>query len=398
MKLITDFLNVIPAVLQAVFILLIAWIIASILRSTVRKILNRVLGTKVDAGTEEVKKSYRDTVAVAGDITFAVIFFLFLPSALEKLGMGSITSPIYEVVTRFLTFLPKIVAACILIAFGLFFAKLIAQIVDKLLKKTGLDTLQTKGGIEVKEGYEFSTIISKIVYALLVILFVVAGIQVLGIKAISDPAVEMTYTIFDYIPLLFIGIVLIAFGIFIGKLVGNLVKTILAGTGIDKFSKETYQNNNSEATPASSIIGGVVTTVIDIIFVVAGIKVLKIEVLTEVGNAIIGYLPSLLAAVLILLAAWAAASWLQKAVVKTYPDAKSLASIIRITILVLAGFMALGQLGISDDIVVTLFRWICIGLAAAFAIAFGKGGEEWAKKRLDNLTKSTEDQTKKKSE
>ena len=62
--------------------------------------------------------------------------------------------------------------------------------------------------------------------------------------------------------------------------------------------------------------------------------------LTAVGNAIIGYLPSLLAAVLILLAAW----------------------------------------------------------AAAFAIAFGKGGEEWAKKRLDNLTKSAEDQTKKKSE
>ena len=66
--------------------------------------------------------------------------------------------------------------------------------------------------------------------------------------------------------------------------------------------------------------------------------------------------------------------------------------------MVLAGFMALGQLGISSDIVNTLFTWMCIGLAAAFGISFGMGGRDWAKSRMEDLTRSTENQTKNKAE
>ncbi|MBQ9606227.1 MAG: mechanosensitive ion channel [Lachnospiraceae bacterium] len=397
MDLLYSFFEAIPNVVWAVLLLVVAWIAASICRNIVKKIMRRFFERNSASTPLEVKASSAGTIEIVGNIVFAVIFFLLLPGALEHLGMYSVTEPITTTVTKFLTFLPNIIAAIILIAFGIFLAKLISQIVNTLLKKTKFDTLQEKVNITPKEGSAFSDIVSKIVYALILVVFVVAGIQVLGISSISEPATEMVGVIFKFIPSLFAAIILIVFGIFLGRLTGGLVQSILAGTGIDKFSKETYQNGNENATPASKIISSVVTVVIDIIFVVSGIKILGIDVLTEVGNVIISYMPSVLAACLILLAAWAASVWVQKAIVKVYPNAASIALIARIVIMVLAGFMAVSQLGISQRIIETLFIGICAAIAIAFALAFGLGGRDWAKKKLDDMSANTQKQLKDKN-
>ena len=382
----------IPEVIWAVVLLIIAWVAATICRDIVKKIMKRFFDRKAAVTPLEVRASSAGTIDVVGNLVFAVVFFLFLPGALEHLGMYSVTEPITTTVTKFLGFLPNIIAAIILIAFGVFLAKLISQIVNTLLKRTGFDSLQKKANITPREGSAFSDIVSKIVYALILVVFVVAGVQVLGISAISDPATEMVGVIFNFIPALFAAIILIVFGVFLGRITGGLVQSILAGTGIDSFSKETYQNGNENATPASKIISGVVTAVIDIIFVVSGIKILGIDVLTEVGNMVIGYMPSILAACLILLAAWAASVWVQKAIVKVYPNAVSIALISRIVIMVLAGFMAINQLGISQRIIETLFIGICAAVAIAFALAFGLGGRDWASRKLDDMSENTKKQ------
>ena len=171
--------------------------------------MNHWFSGRAATGSNEIKNSYSETVTLAGNITFAVTFFLFLPSALEKLGIESATSPISSVVSRFLGFLPNLIAAFILIAFGAFLAKLLSRILEKALKATALDSLQKRGNPDNKAGYEFSGIISKIVYALILLVFVVAGIQALGISAISVPATEVVSMIFNYIPLLFVAIILI---------------------------------------------------------------------------------------------------------------------------------------------------------------------------------------------
>ncbi|MBR6380625.1 MAG: mechanosensitive ion channel [Lachnospiraceae bacterium] len=387
-----DFLSWIPAIIQAVLLLVVAWIIAAICRSLATKLLDKLFSKKLAASADDVKGSYQESIKMAGNLVFAVVFFLFLPAALDKLGMSSVTSPITAVAAKFLGFLPSLVAAGIIIAFGAFLAKLCGQLLKKILKKTPLDSLQTKCKITPKPGSEFSDIIAKIAYALILVIFVVAGIEVLGIPAISQPATAMVAQIFAFIPALFAGIILIVFGVFLGNLVGNLVQSILAGTGIDKFSKDTYQKGMENAAPASKIVGSVVTVVIDVLFVVSGIKVLGISVLTKVGDSVIGYLPSILAACLVLLAAWALAGWVAKSIVKAYPKAKGLAVAAQAGIMILAVFMAISQLGISPDIVETLFKWVCIGVAAAFALAFGLGGKDWAKDKLDQVSKNATDQ------
>ncbi len=388
------FFEPIPNIVWAVILLVIALIAASLCRSLVRKIVKRFYEKNAATTPLEVKASSAGTIDTIGNLVYAVVFFLFLPGALEKLEMYSVTDPITTTVAKFLGFIPNIIASIILIAFGIFLARLVSQIVNSLLKKAKFDSLQEKANITPKEGSAFSDIVSKIVYALILIVFVVAGVQVLGISAISDPATEMVGAIFHFIPALFAAVILVVFGVFLARITGGLVQTILAGTGIDKFSRDTYQNSNENATPASKIIGNVVTVVIDIIFVVAGVKILGIEVLTEVGNIIVNYMPSVFAACLIVLAAWAASVWVQKAITKVYPNAASMALTARIVIMVLAGFMAINQLGISQDIIKVLFTCICVAAAAAFALAFGLGGKDWAKKKLDDLSANTDKQLK----
>ena len=68
---------------------------------------------------------------------------------------------------------------------------------------------------------------------------------------------------------------------------------------------------------------------------------------------------------------------------------------IKIGILVIGAFMVLNQLGIATKIVNSAFVIILAALGVAFAIAFGIGGRDFAKKTLDDASKKLEENKKK---
>jgi hypothetical protein len=69
-------------------------------------------------------------------------------------------------------------------------------------------------------------------------------------------------------------------------------------------------------------------------------------------------------------------------------NAAFLASVARIAILVLAGAMALRQLGIADDIVNLAFGILLGALGIAAALAFGLGGRDVAGREVERFVKS----------
>lgn len=390
---INSVINGIPAVVQAIILLLIAMLVASIARSIFNKIMKKVFPGK--AGNSQTDdKGVGNIWATLGNIVYAIVFLLFLPGALDKLGLSNVSQPISTMATTFLNFLPNIIAAVIIVMFGAFLAKLVKQILLAALKKTKLDSWQGKCGIDSKPGAGFSDIIADIVYAVIMIIFVVAGLQVLNITAISDPATSMVNQIFAVIPRLFVAIVLIAVGAFIARLTASVLETILSGTGMDDYVKAAFpkKDGTSSDVVASKIISAVVRVVINIFFIVSALSLLKIDVLTDIGSAVIGYMPQILAAALVLIAAWLLATWAEKGILKIAPKAAGFARSVNIAIIVIAAFMILSQLGIAPKIVNTLFTILAIGFAAAMAIAFGIGGKDWAKKTLEDFSKSIHDQ------
>lgn len=380
----------IPTEIQAIIWLLIAWLVAAIARSLVKKLAGRFLVKKTEEDGDR-KKEAEGTVSLFGNLAFAVVFFLFLPGALDKLGMSSVSAPIASMASEFLNFLPNIVAACIVLAFGVFLAKLVLQLLTRVLKKTKIDALQEKCGIRPGEGNGFSDILAKIAYAIVLIVFVVASLQILNISAISAPAVDMVSQVFSFIPKLFAAIIVVAFGAFLAGLVEKLLRTILGGTGLDQYTASVLPQKNGKQT-ASGIIAVIAKVVINIIFIVAGVKILDIEVLTNVGSAIIGYMPQVLAAAVIFIIAWIAAPLAEKAILKANAKAGGFAVAAKAGVYVLAGFIVLSQLGIAPHIINILFVILAGAVGIAFAISFGIGGQEWAKQTMSELSRQTRQQ------
>ena len=379
----TPLISGLSNVIQALLLLIVACIAAVIAKKITVKIFSKVFNKKIKESNDT---EFKDTPETIGKIIYAIVFCLFLPGALDKLGMTNVSAPIASMAAKFLNFLPNILAAVILVVFGNFLAKLIRQLLSSLLKKTKIDKAQEKVGIDIKEGTKLSDIIAKIAYAFVVIIFVISGIQVLGINAISEPATNMVNQIFGFIPYLFAAIILMIFGIFFANLVSKLLESILAGTGMDeRVHKALPERENHKYTAASKVIATVVKIVIDIIFIVSAVKILNIEVLTSVGTAVIAYLPQVVAALAVLIIAWFVCGWVEKLILKGNAEAKHVAFASKLGIMTLAIFMALSQLGIAPKIVNTLFIVFVSAIGIAVAIAFGIGGKDYAKKLLEKI-------------
>ena len=391
------FYNSLNNTIKAIILLLLAFIFAAIARAVVKGVVSKIVSRKSNLETDEVAKSKNNAVSILGNLSFAIVFMLFLPGALEKLGITSVTEPIQSMTTKFLSFLPNIIAAVLIMVFGIFLAKFVREIVAMGLKKTKLDSLQQKCGIK-NEKYSFSEFIASILYAIVMVVFAVAAIRVLNLETISGPATSMVSQLFDYVPRIFATCVLVIFGIFLGNIVANLLDGALKGTTLDEKTAGLFpkKDGKESAVKASGLISSIVRIVIDIMFAVAGIKILKIDVLTQIGTDIIAYLPNLLAAFIILLIAWICANKASSAIINANEKSTGLAITAKVAIFALAAFMAVQQLGIATMIVNVLFGAIAVAGAVAFAIAFGVGGRNWAGKKLEEMDESIKNQIKKK--
>lgn len=195
--------------------------------------------------------------------------------------------------------------------------------------------------------------------------------------------------------------IVIIIGIFIANLVSGLLENVLAGTGIDEKTKGMFPKSKTNGEPVivvSKLCGIIVKVVINIFFVVAGLRILNIEVLSNIGTTIIAYLPNILAAAIVAIIAWIVADKIYKAILKTNPKGEGLAKGIKYLIYIIAAFMIVSQLHIATNIVHILFFALVIGAAAAFAIAFGVGGRGWAAKKLEEFDSAVKEQRERRAE
>ncbi len=390
----TEFLNSIlysvPDVIFAIILLVVAFIAAGIVKSLVIKLLKAVKAENFLSKLGVKDTATNSSIEFVAKLAYFVTFLLFLPGVLDKLGMQSVSSPITGMVNSFLAFVPKLVAAGIIIAVGIFIANIVKELLIPVLKAVKVDALQEKAGIKTSENTAVSSIVANVVYGIIILVVITSALDQLEIAAVSDPANAVVATIFDIIPSVLGAIVIIAVGVFIAKLVAKLLENLLAGVGADTLI-EKVTGNPSKKLVLSKMISSIVKYVLVIIFLVQGLNVLQLPVLTEVGAAIIGYMPAALSAALILAVGIFAANTVEAALVKKFPAAKASALVARIAVYVLTAFLCLSQLGVATAIVETTFILIIAALCVAFAVAFGVGGRKFAADQLEKLEKKIDD-------
>lgn len=386
------FESALPSIVSAILLLIIAFIVAGIARSLVIKLLKRFQLDKYTDKLGVVDEDTGSSLDFIGNLVYFIVFLLFLPGVLDKLGLQGVSSPISAFVSKFLNYLPNIIGAVLVLAVGLFIAKLIRQLITPVLKRLKVDKLQEKIGVESTDTISMSSLIAYVIYVVIIIAVITAALQVLNISAISIPAINMLQTIFDAIPRIFVAIAIILVGNYIGKIAGKLLENILSGVGTDGLiAKMNLDNERLNKFSLSKFTGEFIRYIIVLLFIVEGFNFLNFEVLQFVGEGIIKYLPYLISSILILGIALFLAAWVEGVILKKFSKSKFVASLSKVTIMVIAVFMILHQLGFAKSIVNAAFIIILGAMAVAFAVSFGIGGREFAANVLKKVEKKMDD-------
>lgn len=397
--LIATFLAFIPAVLKAALILVFAWVIATavqwiIVKGTKKINLQHLFFKMKVAKSEEEIDTYIERI---GKVGFYLILLLFIPGVLDALNIQGVVEPFSGLLAIILAFIPRLLAAALIFAIGWFVAKIIKNIIVNLLQAAGSEKLVARLKLtKVFEGSSLAIFVGNLAFIVLMIPITIAALEKLKLTGITDPAIVMLEDIMNMIPNLLVAIGLILVGLWLGKFIGGFVKEYLQRLGFDRLSSKMNigKNTVTSMTP-SAIVGYVVQILIVFFLTVQALYLIKLQFLVGIASAITAYLPNVLAAVIILGAALILANIVQKVLLNILSGQATalLAAFAKYTIIVIAVFMALTQLGIATDIVKSAFILILGGIALAFGLAFGLGGKEFASKYLSKFDKTIEETT-----
>lgn len=371
------------SVIKAVLLLIVAFIVAAIVKAIIVKLLNKTkLGEMKTAADPDGKHSEAASVLI-GKLAYLIVFLLFVPGIFECLGLTDVSTPILNVLETIWGYLPNVLGAALILWIGFYVAKLVRELLIPLFNKLEVNKLQKLAGIETDEAGKLSNTLAYLVYVLILIPVIITALQVLNIKAISDPAIEMLNVIFTYIPRILAALIIIMVGWVLAKFIGNIVTRLIEASGLDSKVSKLLGTSESTGFVLSDVIGKTIQVVLVIFFVVESFASLNLAVLTNVGNAIIAYMPYVLAAVIIFAICYVAADLCAKVLAKHGHAAAGM--FVKCVIYTLGAFMILNELGIAKTLVNGAFILIVAGLAVAFAIAYGVGGRDFAKNSLAKL-------------
>lgn len=388
----------IPSVVNALLLLILAWIVASIVRSLFQKVLVRVGLARVLSKTPAVKDEAQGEriLQQIGSLVYFLVFILFLPAIFSALNMSDVSQPMSNMIDQFLGFIPNIIATVIIIAIGLFISRLVRDLFQNFFNALNLDKLFARIQPN-KENHEqsqakLSTVLATVIFILVFIPFLTIGLEALNIATISGPIQAVIHDVVNIIPNIFVAVILLAVGFYIGRFLGNLLTNVLEGVGVGKILS-TFGLSTDGQKPKfdlAKILGTAVQVLVLLFFTVEALNVINLHILNTIGQAVIQYLPFLLSALIILgfglLFANLLSNWIKK-----HTNSTLSAMIIQGVIITFAVFMALDQLQFATSIVNTAFLLILGGLMIAFAIAFGIGGRDFAKGRLEKLSKKIDE-------
>ena len=137
-----------PKLTGALIVLVLGWLIAKAARWAIVNGLKlarfNVLAEK--AGVDDFLKrggSRKTTIDVLGILGYWLVILITLLTAFNTLGLGVVA----ELLRRVVLFVPNVIVAVLIIAIGLYFARLLAESVITYGKNVGLEDAETLGRI-----------------------------------------------------------------------------------------------------------------------------------------------------------------------------------------------------------------------------------------------------------
>lgn len=202
--------------------------------------------------------------------------------------------------------------------------------------------------------------------------------------------------VIGFVPNLIVALVVVLLGWGIGVLLGRVVSQIVKALKVDEALRragvEDFLGRGGVSLNSGSFLGGLIRWFVILVFVIAALDILHLSQVTVFLRDILDYLPQVVVAVLILIAAGLVADAMKKIVLSSAMSAEVssagfLATVTKWVIWIFAILVALSQLGIAAGFVQTIFTGLVVALSLGLGLAFGLGGQEAAGRVVEKMSK-----------
>ena len=199
----------------------------------------------------------------------------------------------------------------------------------------------------------------------------------------------------EFVPNLVVALVILIVGWLIGALLGRAVWQILKSLKVDDALRragfESVLHRGGVRLDSGAFVGALVKWFVIVVFLIAAFDVLGLsQVNVFLQDVVLGYLPRVIAAALVLLVGGVVADVAGRTVVTAartagVDSAHFVGAIAKWAILIFAILVALSQLGIAAAFSQTLFTGIVIAVSLALGLSFGLGGQDAAGRFIERL-------------
>lgn len=176
------------------------------------------------------------------------------------------------------------------------------------------------------------------------------------------------------------------------KLIKRVFRKLNVDSALDAAGVDAISERAGYKLDSGAFVGTLVKWFVIIVFFVAALDILNLQQATAfLSEIVLGYLPRVIVAVLILFGGFIVANFVRNVVVagvrsSSLGSPEMLGKFSYYAVVVFTFIAALNQLAIAPELMQMLFAGLVFGLSLAFGLAFGLGGRETASRYLRDLT------------
>lgn len=297
-------------VLFAILILFIGIIIARLIASLIRRLLHGMkLNERVSKQfTQDFDLPETNLESLIATVIFWILIIFVIVAVIERLNLVLLTQAIQPLLARITgEFLPGLVAALLLLLAAWVLAVVGKTVVMRVCKMVRLDERLTRHGA-LREGEEvsISESLGVTTFWLVILLFIPAILDALGITAVSEPFEQATAAFFDYLPNIVSAIIIFVVGWLLARVLRQLVTNLLGAIRMVDSLGERMGLRGEQSL--SRLLGTITYAMVMLIILIAALDALAISAISDPATSmltvILNAIPAFIGAVLVLVIAY----------------------------------------------------------------------------------------------
>lgn len=371
------FIAIIPKLILTIILLIVGYIIAKASSWAFCKVLKKAgfdeAMEKVGVGAQLRGIGIESVSKFLGIFVFWFIFVIVLQIAIAWLGVPSVT----DILAPIILFIPRILIAAIVILIGLYIANVVANKLMERFQETqvgkqlmDIDKRTKKAGISMIQ------VVSMFIKVFILLFFVQVALEIVNIGVLA----EIITPIMIILPLVLVALFIILVGILVAEFVVKTVLRLAKDFEIEKLIKPVEATIGREGVIIRAFTF-VIRVLVLLIFIQLAIGVLNstgaFDALADLINTAILWIPSVIAALIIVLLGFWFAGWVNEKMLTSgkeievpYPEV--MAAAVKYLIIYIAIVIAIAQIGIEVNmlyiITAIILGAVFIGVGAGFAV------------------------------